>query len=473
MHNWKQEAGRLILMVTLMCHCSTNEAAEPTVTPGTTTLNTITVDSRERTYRLRVPVAGASAPRPLVFCLHGGGSKAQEQETLSGFSAQAESVGCIVVYPDGVADPVSGKRNFNDGRLNTGYAFVQGVDDGAFMVTLLDAIAAVVMVDRQRVFACGVSNGGLMSQRLALDHSERFAAIGPVAANIADQLVPPIKSDAAPALPVAVCQISGVADAFMPYAGGMLTVFGIAQPDLGAVIGAEAAIDFWVQANGCVPAPVVTTGWGPTPDAGDGCTVERRDYAAGPSGASVTLLKIAGGGHTWPGSNFNPAVVGPVCRDFDATATLWSFFTAHPKTTPVLVRDVEVTPTANPQVVVLTISAEDDGGASGLTYSWTTSGPGGSTAVLSANHTAAASTIEATCAVDGTWQATVQVADADGASFTRTATFTITQPGGSGTGSSPSSSGSGGGCGSGVMVGALLALAALMCVGRLRPPGVV
>jgi polyhydroxybutyrate depolymerase len=47
----------------------------------------------------------------------------------------------------------------------------------------------------------------------------------------------------------------------------------------------------------------------------------------------VALLRLEGGGHTWPGgAQYLPAMlVGRVCRDFDATAVIWEFFRRHPK----------------------------------------------------------------------------------------------------------------------------------------------
>jgi polyhydroxybutyrate depolymerase len=47
----------------------------------------------------------------------------------------------------------------------------------------------------------------------------------------------------------------------------------------------------------------------------------------------VLYYKIEGGGHTWPdGPQFLPKfIIGPTCRQFDATQTIWEFLKAHPK----------------------------------------------------------------------------------------------------------------------------------------------
>lgn len=38
----------------------------------------------------------------------------------------------------------------------------------------------------------------------------------------------------------------------------------------------------------------------------DGTSIERKTFAAGKSGAPVVFYEIDGGGHTWPGGNFQP-----------------------------------------------------------------------------------------------------------------------------------------------------------------------
>ena len=45
----------------------------------------------------------------------------------------------------------------------------------------VDDIASRLCIDRQRVFAAGMSNGGYMSHRLACEASDTFAAVAPVA----------------------------------------------------------------------------------------------------------------------------------------------------------------------------------------------------------------------------------------------------------------------------------------------------
>jgi polyhydroxybutyrate depolymerase len=51
-----------------------------------------------------------------------------------------------------------------------------------------------------------------------------------------------------------------------------------------------------------------------------------------PPGAEVELYRIAGGGHSWPGSRFSAAIastVGPTTFSISATDLMWQFFTQH------------------------------------------------------------------------------------------------------------------------------------------------
>ena len=45
-----------------------------------------------------------------------------------------------------------------------------------FIGKLLDDLGTVAKVDEKRVYACGMSNGGMMCYRLAAELSERIAA---------------------------------------------------------------------------------------------------------------------------------------------------------------------------------------------------------------------------------------------------------------------------------------------------------
>jgi len=178
-----------------------------------------------------------------------------------------------------------------------------GVDDVAFLVQVVATLRSRVPVDPARVYATGISNGGLMAYRLACDTTV-FAAIGP---DSATQLGP----CPTPA-PISIIHIHGTADRNIPYQGG--TGDGVAHIDGPAV---PALVAQWRTVDGCA-APAVTAS-GPVTTSVAGC----------PSGRAVELITIDGAGHQWPGSR-RAGALDPPSTALDATATIWSFFAAHP-----------------------------------------------------------------------------------------------------------------------------------------------
>jgi len=271
---------------------------------------------RLRTYAVHVP--GRAAPPagfPLVLAFHGGGMQGEGMRRLSRLDAVADARGFIVVYPDGV------DRHWNDGRST----IRNPQDDVAFIAALLDRLAQGRQVDRQRIYATGLSNGALFAQRLACDLSARIAAIAPVAGTLPADLAPACK----PVRPVAVLQVAGTADPIMPFEGGKVADFG-GRGEGGEVLAAAASAAFWARANGCGAlgaqqpmAPIAPL---------DRTRVLKASYAGCPAGAAVTLVTIAGGGHAWPGGPqyARPIVIGQASRQLDASAAIADFFLAQP-----------------------------------------------------------------------------------------------------------------------------------------------
>src|SRR5690349_10772024 len=130
-----------------------------------------------RTYTLCVPagiVPGRSLP--LVLAFHGGGGDGAGMQRLTHFNDIAQRERFLVAYPDGI------RRHWNDGR----HLEAAGVDDVAFVKALLDDVASFQPLDQQRVYATGMSNGGIFTHYLATKLGERLAAVAPVAGGITD-----------------------------------------------------------------------------------------------------------------------------------------------------------------------------------------------------------------------------------------------------------------------------------------------
>lgn len=302
--------GLFFLLITMLLI-----APPSAVTAAATSERSLQVGSLRRAFRIYVPSALAS-PAALVFVLHGGGGTARQMERSVTFNALADRSGFVVVYPDAV------DRNWNDGRNAASIRSQrERVDDVGFISAVIDALSREMRMDSRRIFATGISNGGFMSQRLAVDLSDRIAAIAPVASGMA----PGLAARFPPREPVSVLVMNGTRDPLVPYHGGRVL------RDRGETIDTDEIIRIWVQHNRCrTPGVAVML---PDEDPADGTRVRKMTYTGCAGRAEVALYAIDGGGHTWPGgSQYLPrGIIGRVCRDIDAARVIWEFFAAHPK----------------------------------------------------------------------------------------------------------------------------------------------
>jgi polyhydroxybutyrate depolymerase len=269
----------------------------------------------ERSYLVHVPRADARQPRPLVVVLHGGAGTAQQMPAFTHFGPISEREGFVVLYPQGVG------RRWNDGRVFRGHTESDADDVGFIKAAVDDVAGSVTEIDRGHVFAVGISNGGFMSLRLACEAADLFAAVAAVTATMPAELGERCRS----ARPVSVLVVNGTADPLVPYEGGF--VRGPLRLTRGAIWSTKRTLDFWADRNGCSSPKTALL---PDLDRTDQSRVVRTDYRC--TGAHLALLRIEGGGHTWPGSSqFLPANwIGTVNRDIDASEAIWSFFRTAP-----------------------------------------------------------------------------------------------------------------------------------------------
>jgi polyhydroxybutyrate depolymerase len=140
---------------------------------------TIDFDGSAREYLVHVPAGAEPGKRlPVVFNFHGGGSDAPAQKAYSQMDATADRHGFVVVYPQGVP-PAPGQQSLRTWKAGKccGPAKRTSADDVGFTFAVLDDLARRTPVDKRRVNATGISNGGMMAYRLAADASKRVAAV--------------------------------------------------------------------------------------------------------------------------------------------------------------------------------------------------------------------------------------------------------------------------------------------------------
>jgi polyhydroxybutyrate depolymerase len=272
---------------------------------------------------VHVPSAPQRRELPLVVDLHGSNSNGGAQAQISALQTVADANGFMVVNPTG---DIEFPQTLPDGNwawnvpgvpLTSGtYPPVGSRDDVAFLRAVVDAVDAAGCVDERRVYATGFSGGGRMSSALACEASDVFAAIAPVAGLRAGRpdpadLTQPEFGTCEPEFPVAVATFHGTADFVNPYPGNT-------DPRWGYTV--QTAATTWAEINGCRVGPVTST-YSPS--------IKAYTWSKCDKQADVVLYEVAGGGHTWPGTEVDLSPLGATTQEIDASETMWSFFASH------------------------------------------------------------------------------------------------------------------------------------------------
>ncbi len=295
---------------------------------------------RDRSFLLHLPTDyDKDDAIPVVVVFHGGGGDAAAALKLtcslggdldpSCLTRLADDEGFAVVAPEGTpAILLPNHRTWNAGgrsddavfRCVSGRACDENVDDIAFFDALVSEVARGVNVDRQRIFATGLSNGGAMAHRLACERSTVVAAIGAVGGGNQLEAV----QGCNPARPVPVVQIHGTEDPCWRF--GTDDEMGACEARINAEkvhVSAEETVEGWRARNGCGEEFSEE-------DLGDSSVA--RVFNGCIDDASVEFVVVEGGGHTWPqGYGYLPdGTIGTTTTDFSANERLWTFFDAHP-----------------------------------------------------------------------------------------------------------------------------------------------
>jgi polyhydroxybutyrate depolymerase len=268
---------------------------------------TTSIDGLTREYVIHVPrisVVPASGI-PVVIYVHGGGGTAQDAYN-DGIDKTSDRHKFILLVPVGI------NKSWNGGRWEGG-SCCGTQNDVKFISTMIDEVSRDYPVDSHRIYAMGISNGGLMTNRLACELSQKIAAIATVAPAA-------IEGNCAPVRPVPVLDIHGTGDTCNPYYGGIPPLDCANVPYTRMTPRQVTAT--WLEINGCSPFPLDIVY-----HYGDATCVSFRNCTA----ADVAFCKVEGMGHTWPsGAQYlPPCMIGPVSYDI-STEQIWQFFRHHP-----------------------------------------------------------------------------------------------------------------------------------------------
>jgi polyhydroxybutyrate depolymerase len=278
--------------------------------PGSHSL-TKRIDGHKRVIVVHVPTHYTSSKEvALVLNMHGSGSTALAQELFSGMDATSDQHTFIVAYPQGLIPSGTGfDWNVPNVPLIGGaYPPADSANDVTFLVDLVGVLESKYCIDRNEVYATGMSGGGRMASQLGCDASGVFAAVAPVAGLRFPSPCPTTRS-------VPVVAFHGTADPIDPYKGNGEAYW---------TYSVKVAAALWAAQDKCASPAAVQR------HSGYNLTA----YAECSGDADVDLYSLKGEGHEWPGgptvSPLVTDVLGPQSNAVSANGVMWSFFMKHP-----------------------------------------------------------------------------------------------------------------------------------------------
>lgn len=212
---------------------------------------TVFHDDRNRFFYVYTPKKyTGNQPVPVVVYLHGVGYMGVEDVAdlyePKQFIPIADTANFILLVPVAETFEKSGMRAWNSkagfGFLGQGFSMNQDVDDVGFINAMLDKAIKLYNVDESRIYLCGFSMGGFMTQRMAIESNTRFAAFASNSGTIGG-----VVRDRNIHRSIPMAHLHGTKDPTISYA----------SPKIGK--GAEETVQYWVEKNNCKTRPIAHT----------------------------------------------------------------------------------------------------------------------------------------------------------------------------------------------------------------------
>lgn len=265
--------------------------------------------NQTRQYMVHIPKSyQPSQAAPLVLSLHGGGGNMQYQANDDYYQliSKSEQAGFVAVFPNGYSRFRNGKLATWNAGICCGKARDQQIDDVGFIKAVVADIKTKANINPKRIYANGMSNGGMMAYRLACELSDTFSAIASVTGTDGTQQCTPSK-------PVSILHIHALDDDRVLFNGGS----GVSSNTHADFVSVPNTIKKWVNLNACNTSPqrVLEV-------KGAYCDV----YTHCNNNTQVKLCVTETGGHSWPGGKSVRAKKPASSKAINATDLIWEFY---------------------------------------------------------------------------------------------------------------------------------------------------
>lgn len=265
--------------------------------------------AEQRKYLLYVPRSlKTNTPAPLVLFFHGGGGHMEQAAKAYGWRETAAREGFVLAFANGSSVfPRGHLATWNAGHC-CGYARDQQVDDMAYVKNVIEDIQTQLSIHPQQIFATGMSNGGMLTYRLACEMADTFRAIAAVAGT--DNSI-----NCQPSRAISILHIHAQDDSHVLFQGGAGEDAFRDRSKVTDFTSVPATIQRWQQRLH-LPATAVRVLQQP------GVYSDRWQSTDGR--IQLQLVVTATGGHSWPGGK---AVRGKQpSTAIDANTLIWQFF---------------------------------------------------------------------------------------------------------------------------------------------------
>ena len=252
---------------------------------------------------------------PIIFNFHGYQGQAEQFFNQTDLVEIADNNGVVLVYPQGSDLPV-GASHWNAAPSNsssTSFVNKSSTDDIGFFKALLDEINQNNIIDLNRVYVIGYSNGGMFSHFLACNTENIIAAVGDVAGTMLNETF----KSCNPSSPIPILKIHGTSDRVVSYNGY----------DEGEFKSVEEVLDFWKSnnksnANESLENLGSTSIYSEFYNTSVNVNFEKYTYKSNENNSEVVHYKIINGGHWWDYSSE---------ESYKTSTLLWDFFSKHSK----------------------------------------------------------------------------------------------------------------------------------------------